>query len=90
LDGWCRLHFGFDRNRASQLIYFKEIVDALKMITPVINLPTEERPLRPLIKYRNDPTKLALIWNKGVELAGGVVPAEDNLKAAIEQITNLP
>lgn len=59
-------------SRGYQLIDAHVVVDKLKTSTNGGGfeiLPQNERQTRPLIKYKDDPEKLAQIWNRAVETA---------------------
>lgn len=82
-DDYCESRWGFSKSYRARLMTAAEIVTELREMSPIgyFCAPTSEGQVRPL--NRVPASKRAAVWAEAVEAAGGEVPTQREVEAAV-------
>ena len=93
-EEYCRERFNYSRDMAylkiSAATVYENIQQFLPTIGRQIQMPTNERQLRDLVKANFEPELQAAVWVKSVEEAGNKVPSGRIVKGIVERLMELP
>lgn len=88
-ESYCRDIFEMSRQRAHQLIDAAGVVNQMSTMVDkqATVLPWNERQVRPLLPYKDDPEKLVSVWEEAVKTAPEKKVTAKHVQATIFEIT---